>query len=265
MHLFSPEINSKFLLCAGLSLTCFGAEAFTLNSSSDSGLKGWSDHNVTFHLNPANCPSNIDGILTDAMSAWNNVPTSDVVVSRGGDTTTTYADLNGNTFHDIPVIICDTNFSADSGLGGNGIAGVAKVGVPPSGGNISFAFLLVNVETGSTGNVANADSTLVKIVLAHEMGHVLGLGHSQDTKALMYYNASAKTSFTLAQDDVDGITYLYPRNELGKQFMGCGSVANRLFPPRPPRPPLVILFFLLPVIVYLGLRRWTYRSTSIKT
>ena len=49
----------------------------------------------------------------------------------------------------------------------------------------------------------------VETVLLHENGHVAGLGHSAVAQAVMYaYYGGARRS--LHQDDVDGISALYP-------------------------------------------------------
>ena len=215
-----------FVLSALLMITS-EATAFTLNSTDDPSQKGWKNSTVGFRLNPTNCPTNVDALIGKAMEIWNGVATSKLVVSRLANTSTTVAQLNGGTATDTPVIACDPNFSTSLGSSGNGIPGVALVATPPRGGNISYAYILINVESGSTGNVTSLSEDLVSIVLAHEIGHVLGLGHSPDVNALMYYNASAKTKLGLAQDDIDGITYLYPRDELSDGALGCGLVHTR--------------------------------------
>lgn len=48
-------------------------------------------------------------------------------------------------------------------------------------------------------------------VVAHELGHVLGLGHSSNAAATMYYALSFgnDSKRTLHQDDINGICYLY--------------------------------------------------------
>lgn len=49
------------------------------------------------------------------------------------------------------------------------------------------------------------------IVLAHELGHSLGLSHSNDPGALMYptYSYTDPSEFRLPQDDIDGIQAIY--------------------------------------------------------
>jgi hypothetical protein len=58
------------------------------------------------------------------------------------------------------------------------------------------------------------------------MGHALGLGHTSEKNALMYYDLSGKTMKALHQDDINGITYLYPNSKsIGGLGGACGSVA----------------------------------------
>jgi Matrixin len=61
----------------------------------------------------------------------------------------------------------------------------------------------------STGVSTPAGRYDLESVLLHENGHVAGLGHSADTSAVMYaYYGGLRRE--LHQDDVDGISFLYP-------------------------------------------------------
>lgn len=98
----------------------------------------------------------------------------------------------------------------------NGSASVLAVAVPNNfgGKNIKGAVILIN-----NGPAFLKLSRSDKIsVIAHEIGHAIGLGHAlnKNPEALMYFK-TVDLRTNLAQDDVDGVTYLYP-----KQMDGCG-------------------------------------------
>lgn len=68
----------------------------------------------------------------------------------------------------------------------------------------------------ATGDVTKSDlSTAVDLesVAVHEIGHLLGLGHSSVEEAIMYPTISARTrKVELADDDIQGIQHLYGAN-----------------------------------------------------
>lgn len=67
-------------------------------------------------------------------------------------------------------------------------------------------------------------------VLAHEMGHAVGLGHSGDPASVMTYEAHdwGPRAKYLSQDDKDGVVYLYPNEgELGGLIGGCSAIASQ--------------------------------------
>ena len=239
---------------AFFALPCW---AFTLNSSSDSNFKGWNNANISFKINTSNCPSNIDiaGLMNTAFQIWNNVATSNIHLSIAGTTSSTSSSTPTTVY-------CETNFQSVTGADQNYVPAAASLS--SSGDYASSGVFYLNVSSGSA-NISRFDPTKLSIIMAHEIGHILGLGHSQDSAALMYYDATAKTTLNLSQDDVDGVSYLYPRNELnGDKPMGCGLVRG-LPPPPPGNAAALLSLLLLPLLSALWLRARALRLETAKT
>lgn len=66
-------------------------------------------------------------------------------------------------------------------------------------------------------------------VITHELGHVLGLGHSVDPNAIMFPSVSQgclSAPRGLGQDDVDGITYIYGFRASARATAPASAPAN---------------------------------------
>ncbi|AZZ36348.1 hypothetical protein CIK05_05935 [Bdellovibrio sp. qaytius] len=241
----------KIILTAIL-FSCLHAQAFTLITTNPNQT-GWASNEITFLVNTANCPIDVVALMSNAVAVWNNVAHSNIKASYGGATTST-AYANPTT------VYCEANFSAATG--GADINFVpAAASVHTSGGTIYEGIIYLNVSAGQA-NIANFDSNVLTITVAHEIGHILGLGHSTDANALMYFDGSYKDKLTLAQDDIDGVSYLYPSDEFKDgHFAGCGSVAHLPPPPPPPKGLLLLtLLMLLPVAVAVRFRTKSYEN-----
>ena len=64
-------------------------------------------------------------------------------------------------------------------------------------------------------------------VAIHEIGHLLGLSHSQEQEAIMFAFYSPDRA-SLAQDDIDGIRALYGERTESEQLLLKSETAGRL-------------------------------------
>ncbi len=141
--------------------------------------------------------------LLNTHATWTNVPTSKFAFSYGGTTTR------------CPSLVQE----CPGGQVFDGFNDVAWMDL----GRCSIARCTLGVTWYATTDPDEGDMALntrvswrtngsdydVETVMLHENGHVLGLGHSSVTQAVMYaYYGGLRRS--LHQDDIDGVTSLYP-------------------------------------------------------
>lgn len=227
------------------------ASAFTLNMTS-SELLGWDAQVLRFYVNATGCTITEDELNTSidaAIELWNSVSTSGIGVERGYTSTFTAASAFAGDATDTPLIACDDNLSSTLGIETNNIPGVTRILTENL--RVNYGVLLLNAESGKSAEISQISKTKLNVVIAHEIGHVLGLGHTSDENALMYYKATYKEDLALSLDDVDGITYLYPRSEPGdSNILGCATITDSEGDdPVNPMGAVVVAFWLL--IVFL--------------
>lgn len=225
----------KTILCL-LLLYVSAAEAFTLNNNFGARFKN-SKVKVTV-ANDTVCQQGItvydleSWIKPAVNDFWNEVPTSRLRLIPSGfydnfpvnintailcsPTDTECLNVTASGKEVIPpvkdiVIACNREL-----VNFNGSPEVLAVAVPNNFGGkmIKGAVILINDASPAFKSLSEADKISV---IAHEIGHAIGLGHPKDQpEALMYYR-TVNLRKNLAQDDVDGVTYLYP-----KQIDACG-------------------------------------------
>lgn len=204
------------------------ASAFTLAGSS--GLIGWNRDQITFLVNYEHCSisrARVEAAIDAAAALWNSVSTIRITVARGEAVTTSAGAIaNGDSSSGpaTPSIVCDNAMSTTIGADASRIPASTLIRAPKL--QIDYGFILLNSESGKAANIANISDSKLAVIIAHEMGHILGLGHSENVAALMYFDATYKEELSLSQDDMDGVTYLYPRTEGGGGAMfGCGTIS----------------------------------------
>ena len=195
---------------ASAALANQGARPFTADEFSTIALK-WDqfsdgDHGndfVTQNYNPKNDPTNGNGItaLLNTHNSWNGVTASIFEFEYGGVT-----DRCPSLVNECPGF---QTFDGKNDVAWLRLSGPNTLGVTWSGINIDEADMALNTKFNwSTDGVDDADFD-VETVYLHENGHAAGLGHSADISAIMYPSYQ-KLNRVLQQDDINGISFLYP-------------------------------------------------------
>ena len=201
---------------------------------------------------------------------WNTVSTSRIKLVKGTEVSVSSnfetgklceSVINGDICEgaatDIPkvnsgiVIACNTNTAYE---------GVLGVSLPNNinGNSIVGSAILIYTGSGETFSSKNRDEKIS--IIAHEIGHALGLGHSPSEHALMYWRSMAN-KFYLARDDVKGLTYLYPKKDKFLGISSCGTISFNQ-PPGGGGLKLSLLSFLVGLILFASFP--IRRSKSLK-
>jgi len=208
------------------------AQAFTLNNSAKLTFnKDEVKVNIAAGLcaNVGISDEEFLSIVDDAVeSFWNKTPTSRLKLKKGSAVSVsgnyrtenvcvggTNCDPNPNLKVSSDILIaCNdntTNFPNSAILGlslPNNIDGKTIVG----------SIVLINDRSDTRFDTKTRPEKVA--IIAHELGHAFGLGHSPVADSLMYY-ATINDRENLGADDMDGITYLYPKQQPGG---GCGTI-----------------------------------------
>jgi hypothetical protein len=166
----------------------------------------------------------LSSMVTEAIEDyWNAVPTSSLVLKNNGVGS---IDIDGDSFSSamtkasMGTILAGCNDDI-SDFSSPGILGAA---VMDCSGSDCKAVLIMNANNSYLNNMSRAQRVAT---IAHEIGHAFGLGHSEFTHNLMYYSASGKKQQWLGEDDIDGVSYLYPHDaQIGGLLGSCATIST---------------------------------------
>lgn len=212
-------------LAVGAPLTGF---AWTLNGD-DPAMKGWNTKVLRVSLATGECPPGLDmrSLVLAAMDLWSHVDGAEIRLELAGDASskTTAKGARAGEAQDSPVVVCDTDFKTTTSLDVNSIPGVTGISVDRDSRRVAYAYTILNTQRDAMADIATLDLTRVLIVITHELGHILGLGHSTDPRAIMYPDVTTLSRATLSDDDVAGLRHLYPPGGTDDGG-GCGTIAD---------------------------------------
>ncbi|KAK7252339.1 hypothetical protein RIF29_36204 [Crotalaria pallida] len=155
---------------------------------------------LTYAFDPDNGLDDVvKGVFKNAFDRWSNVTT---ITFRE---TTSYASAN----------IKIGFYSGDHGDGEpfDGVLGTLAHAFSPTNGRFHLDMAEDWVATGDVTASDLSNAVDLESVAVHEIGHLLGLGHSSVEEAIMYPTITARTrKVELANDDIQGIQVLYGSN-----------------------------------------------------
>ena len=254
------------------------AQAYTFNNNFESSFK---DKNVSVSVDELSTCANagltvyeLEDLVGPAVDKfWNRVPTSNLRLKSGGFSTATTNINTGRlcaptdsaciTTAGVTVIapVTDIIIACNNNALNFGGSNVLAVTIPNhfSGKNIIGAVILINESSLIFSTLSKAD----KIgVIAHEIGHAIGLGHTNDTSALMYYKTVDQRS-ALGSDDIRGVSYLYPMQVDGFGLLGgCATIKNNDGSPGAKSPFWQMGASLAVMILLVELRKLLKRSQA---
>lgn len=224
-----------FFLSFYFFFCCHSNFAFTLNNNLN---LSFDEDEVPVYVARGLCDNigiteeELVSIVSEANSKyWNTVSTSRLKLTNGGLLSVS-ADFgsealctgSGSSCTVNPLLVFSRgiliacNEDTTSNFPNSGLLAVT-VPTSTSGKSIKGSVLLLN-DTASNA-IEDKSRDEITALIAHELGHAVGLGHSPVRDSLMYY-LSIPTRRNLGWDDIDGLTYLYPK----KPEVGCGTVAH---------------------------------------
>ena len=185
-----------------------------------------------------------DAIVSSAVSVWTNVSTASVTIGRGSDLPVDVNSANYlsyyNKFADglFPVIYDSDGSIIDLLLGvgsKSSIFGFAGSGFPVAGCFYTEGQAVIN-------GFPNVSDTLLGTVIAHEVGHLIGMDHTQldNVQGIaspgnypLMYPILDRTSVSLHEDDAAAVSALYPDptiNTVYGEINGTFVLANGVTP-----------------------------------
>ncbi len=193
------------------------AKAYVHNTTQADALVHWTSGVtlIDIFVNPSNSqgfPSgNFHTIAADSIAQWDGK-------SRLSLRKNTTAGMDQSNLNEV-------FFSSDPAIfNGTGVVGLTQVYFKNNTGEIIEADILLN-DTYSFSTDIN-DVSYLGNVLTHELGHFLGLGHSQVASSSMFY-ALTRGQNQLSDDDKAGVYSIYPNGDTSKGIISGAIVGGK--------------------------------------
>ncbi|MBV9085972.1 MAG: matrixin family metalloprotease, partial [Acidobacteriaceae bacterium] len=173
---------------------------------------------VTYRLNPASATANANikdqgtrsaaAVMQASFATWTSAPGVLLSAVRGPDDNTTVSPTTSENLIAFSCTGSNCDFNTDGTL-------AVTITNTDNRGNITSANIFFNQKQSFTTVSANASQEQdMQTVATHEVGHFFGMDHSGIVGAIMFPIAPTLET-TLSDDDVAGISSLYPASSDG--------------------------------------------------
>ncbi|MBL7665538.1 MAG: matrixin family metalloprotease [Bacteriovoracaceae bacterium] len=185
----------------------------SVRTHTDTGLPVyWNNTDIEIYLNPES-----DNLSTTVVES--NVNISLQEWTNKGDLNFTLISTSA-----LPANKNTISFVESGPYIGSGIVAVTSVQFSNLSGVIAKADIFLNERDFNFNNVPGSNPQVgqniyLADVITHEMGHFLGLGHSEVLDSSMIFTAF-KNQFSIAHDDANAINYIYPKTASSREITG---------------------------------------------
>jgi matrixin len=196
--------RARWLVDDVADLIGVGGPDYAFLRMSDAGQPAHWDHckPIYYAVNPLHAPPNWESIVQEAVNA--TVAASGFEFRNAGTTEDREFSPSARGIA-APVLIGWASASEVPILGG-GIDGYGAFASYPRGDQLEATAGSVVLDAGAYSDMGHTDSKDEVFILAHELGHVLGLDHVDDIDEIMYRRYAGQDGF--GPGDIEGFEVL---------------------------------------------------------
>ncbi|NCG17705.1 MAG: matrixin family metalloprotease [Rhodobacterales bacterium] len=204
-----------------VAMAALSAQAYEVRVDDAGQPLRWNQMPLSYEVRLDGAP---DGITSEAwhkaidesFASWTGVEGTRVLFNPLGK-----VDAPGSSIADGQNIVWfDTEWDDDPEVGMRTNVWVTQAGSP-----VGFDIRVnATMDWSLTGDGFDAQAALT-----HEVGHVIGLGHSDVEIATMFYALGPEEAFrrVLSEDDEEGVLFLYPHVDLeAPAFLSCNQTGG---------------------------------------
>jgi len=171
------------------------ANAYTTMLTNFGNPYRWNKTHIQWYLHPSGCADlsfeKTRAAIQAAFDSWEAISCSDMTFEYAGSSTS-----------NVPGAI---HIYFDPAFSFQGTDGALAYGGPSTGVVFNETYEWTDIAVNGQGNLQD-----LQAVATHELGHVLGLSHTTQPNATMYFVGGAMNERNLSDDDRKGLCFLYP-------------------------------------------------------